>query len=679
LEMEMEFTFLETRLQKAQPGDPSTVLPEWIRSAEIVSRNIVDDQISLDEISEEIPQFLKDALLENGIKTLFPIQRAVLPFFINCCTWSVKPPPDICISSPTGSGKTLCYVLPIIYALRDRPMPRIRALVIVPTAELVDQVYQVFSQFAKYAKLKVVSISGEKSLKKDYNKIYETTARGLCATCDILISTPGRLLEHLLGPHRSSFNLQYLRFLVFDEADFLLRDDYYALLLKASEESIYCCNDDSTACCDTLERNFEFYNVTSDKHFPATTRMISSRCDHSVKRIPLNSRISLKDYLSPHYMPLQKILLSATLAQSSEILSRIQLFRPVMYKSENSDTVQQYNLNENITTNEIVFPKNLEEYFVECDLQVKPLIVCSLLKQFDCLQILCFTETRRHSHRLAILLQLMNFNGVAEISKDISLGQRRRTLTAFADGKIKIIICSHLLSRGISFPAVGLVICYDPPKNFQSYAHVAGRTARAGKSGKIITLFTTDEVDRCSKKDCYLTYFSRLQRYSIEEQYVEKLKQDYAAKLSILENRVKQDELDETKSNKKHCQAGRVRTKTIKKAARTIINRYYTKLGFDFHTNKRIVDEIAIVPSKRMRNKIAGFTTHLMKRIQKGPVRGISIKLQEEERERRDNYVPDVSALSVETLNIDEETKALLDSLGFGNMEGIEIVRPAIG
>ncbi|KRZ41868.1 ATP-dependent RNA helicase DDX51, partial [Trichinella pseudospiralis] len=335
--------------------------------------------------------------------------------------------------------------------------------------------------------------------------------------------------------------------------------DELFLLFQSIEESIYCCNDDSTACCDTLERNFEFYNVTSDKHFPATTRMISSRCDHSVKRIPLNSRISLKDYLSPHYMPLQKILLSATLAQSSEILSRIQLFRPVMYKSENSDTVQQYNLNENITTNEIVFPKNLEEYFVECDLQVKPLIVCSLLKQFDCLQILCFTETRRHSHRLAILLQLMNFNGVAEISKDISLGQRRRTLTAFADGKIKIIICSHLLSRGISFPAVGLVICYDPPKNFQSYAHVAGRTARAGKSGKIITLFTTDEVDRCSKKDCYLTYFSRLQRYSIEEQYVEKLKQDYAAKLSILENRVKQDELDETKSNKKHCQAVRSR------------------------------------------------------------------------------------------------------------------------
>ena len=113
---------------------------------------------------------------------------------------------------------------------------------------------------------------------------------------------------------------------------------------------------------------------------------------------------------------------------------------------------------------------------------------------------------------------------------------------------------------------------------------------------------------------------------------------------------------------------GRVRTKTVKRASRLIIEKYYTRLSFDFHTNKRVCEEIAIIPTKRLRNKIAGFVTHLMKRIQKGPVRGISIKLQEEERERRDNYQPDVSALHSDgnkMIDVDPDTNKMLGALGF--------------
>ena len=102
-------------------------------------------------------------------------------------------------------------------------------------------------------------------------------------------------------------------------------------------------------------------------------------------------------------------------------------------------------------------------------------------------------------------------------------------------------------------------------------------------------------------------------------------------------------------------------------------SRYYTKLTLDFDTNKRIIEEIAVIPSKPLRNKIAGFITHLMKRLQRSTVRGISIKLQEEERERRDNYVPDVSALEQDVIEVDSETKDMLKMMDFQSIPGLQL------
>mmetsp|Transcript_46872 Transcript_46872/g.107677 ORF Transcript_46872/g.107677 Transcript_46872/m.107677 type:complete len:152 (-) Transcript_46872:271-726(-) len=119
-----------------------------------------------------------------------------------------------------------------------------------------------------------------------------------------------------------------------------------------------------------------------------------------------------------------------------------------------------------------------------------------------------------------------------------------------------------------------------------------------------------------------------------------------------------------------------VRTKTVKKAARVIIEKYYARLTMDFQTNKRVCEEVAIIPSKSLKNKIAGYTTHLMKRIQRGPVRGISLKLQEEERERRMDFVPEVSAVDTDVIEVDPETKAMLRALDMASLP-VVVQQPA--
>merc|ERR1711871_777125 len=122
---------------------------------------------------------------------------------------------------------------------------------------------------------------------------------------------------------------------------------------------------------------------------------------------------------------------------------------------------------------------------------------------------------------------------------------------------------------------------------------------------------------------------------------------------------------------------GRVRNKTVKRASKKVIERYYQRLTLDFNTNKRICDEVAMIPSKKLRNKIAGFTTHMMKRISRGPVKGISLKLQEEEREKRLDYIPDISAVDLEIekgIEIDQDTKNMLRAMDMAQLPGLNVV-----
>ena len=114
---------------------------------------------------------------------------------------------------------------------------------------------------------------------------------------------------------------------------------------------------------------------------------------------------------------------------------------------------------------------------------------------------------------------------------------------------------------------------------------------------------------------------------------------------------------------------GKIRTKTVKRASKQVIEKYFSKLNRDFYSNKRVVLDVTIATSKKLKNKISGYTTHIMKRLAKGPVRGISLKLQEEEREKRLDFVPEVSAVDqkiVDGITVDKSTLNMLKKLETG-------------
>ncbi len=148
------------------------------------------------------PRLLR-AVQEMGFEEMFPIQaQAILPLLEGR---------DVIGQAHTGAGKTLAFALPMLQKI-DHSTPGFQALVIVPTRELAIQVAGEFEKLTRHLRVRAAPIYGGQSIRTQIEKLNRTN-------CNIIIATPGRLIDHL---DRRTINLHNTSFVVLDEADRML-------------------------------------------------------------------------------------------------------------------------------------------------------------------------------------------------------------------------------------------------------------------------------------------------------------------------------------------------------------------------------------------------------------------------------------------------------------------------
>ena len=96
--------------------------------------------------------------------------------------------------------------------------------------------------------------------------------------------------------------------------------------------------------------------------------------------------------------------------------------------------------------------------------------------------------------KLALILRNLNFKAV-NINGKLSQTQRLNALNKFKAGERQILIATDVASRGLDIPSVDVVINFDIPGNSKDYVHRVGRTARAGRTGRAVTLVTQYDVE----------------------------------------------------------------------------------------------------------------------------------------------------------------------------------------
>jgi superfamily II DNA/RNA helicase len=328
------------------------------------------------------------AVSESGYTTPTPIQAQGIPHVLQR--------KDIIGIAQTGTGKTASFTLPMIELLaRGRAKARMpRSLILEPTRELAAQVAESFERYGKYNKLSMALLIGGVSFEDQEKKL----DRGV----DVLIATPGRLLDHF---ERGKLMLSQVQILVVDEADRMLDMGFIP---------------DVERICKLIPftRQTLFYSAT----MPPEIQRLTEQFLHAPVRVEVSRPATA----------------ASTITQ--EII-----------EIPNNDWAKREALRRLVRDN-----------------NVKNAIV--------------FCNRKRDVDVVARSLSKHGFNA-APLHGDLEQSTRMKTLDAFKNGEVQLLVASDVAARGLDIPAVSHVFNFDVPFHADDYVHRIGRTGRAGRTG----------------------------------------------------------------------------------------------------------------------------------------------------------------------------------------------------
>ena len=402
------------------------------------------------------PKVLK-AVEEAGYETPTPIQEGAIPPALEG--------KDVLGIAQTGTGKTASFTLPMITMLaRGRARARMpRSLVLCPTRELAAQVAENFDAYAKHVKLTKALLIGGVSFKEQDALI----DRGV----DVLIATPGRLLDHF---ERGKLLLTGVQVMVVDEADRMLDMGFIP----------------------DIERIFSLTPFTR-----------------------------------------QTLFFSATMAPEIERITNTFLSAPARV-----EVARQATASETIEQGVVMFKASRRDR--EGSEKRKALRALIDAEGEKCTNAIIFCNRKTDVDICAKSLKKYGYNA-APIHGDLDQSQRMKTLDGFRDGELRLLIASDVAARGLDIPSVSHVFNFDVPGHAEDYVHRIGRTGRAGREGKAITI--------CSPRD--------EKAFDAVEKLVQK-------QITRLENPIKQDRPAKTEQPEKKVEAEKPRREEKPKTER---------------------------------------------------------------------------------------------------------------